>query len=67
MIILIQPSFHTTWASLFELELELKLVDWNVNELERELELENMKGTQASWAFLFQLYPLEYRNQKCKL
>ena len=37
MIILIQSSFHTTWASLFELELKLKLVDWNVNELECDL------------------------------
>ena len=45
MIILIQPSFHTTWASFFELEVELKLVDWNVNELEHELELEDMKRT----------------------
>ena len=45
MIILVQSSFHTTWASLFEMELELNLVDWNVNELEHELELEDMKHT----------------------
>ena len=28
------------------MELELNLLDWNVNELERELELEDMKRTQ---------------------
>ena len=27
------------------MELELNLLDWNVNELERELELEDMKRT----------------------
>ena len=32
-------------ASLFEMELEPNLLDWNVNELERELELEDMKRT----------------------
>ena len=42
-MILVQSSFHTTWASLFEMELEPNLIDWNVNELERELELEDMK------------------------
>ena len=32
-------------ASLFELELELNSLDWNENELEHELELEDMKPT----------------------
>ena len=45
MMVLVQSSFHTTWASLFEMELEPNLLDWNVNELERELELEDMKRT----------------------
>ena len=45
MMVLVQSSFHTTWASLFEMELELNLLDWNANELERELELEDMKRT----------------------
>ena len=44
-MILVQVSFHTTLASLFEMELEPNLLDWNVNELERELELEDMKRT----------------------
>ena len=30
------------------MELELNLLDWNVNELERELELEDMKRTIVS-------------------
>ena len=30
------------------MELEPNLLDWNVNELERELELEDMKRTTAS-------------------
>ena len=42
---LVQSSFHTTWASPFEMELELNSLDWNVNELEHELELEDMKRT----------------------
>ena len=46
MMVLVQSSFHTTWASLFEMKLELNLLDWNVNELERELELEDMKRTK---------------------
>ena len=45
MMVLVQSSFHTTWTSLFEIELEPNLLDWNVNELERELELEDMKRT----------------------
>ena len=49
MMVLVQSSFHTTWASLFEMELEPNLLDWNVNELERELELEDMKRTHVSF------------------
>ena len=47
MIVLVQSSFQATWASLFEMELEPKLLDWNVNELEHKLELElkDMKRT----------------------
>ena len=45
MIVLVQSSFHTTWASLFEMELELNSLDWNGNELEHKLELEDMKRT----------------------
>ena len=45
MMVLVQPSFQTTWASLFEMELELNLLDWNLNELEHELQLEDMKHT----------------------
>ena len=45
MIVLVQSSFHTIWASLFETELELNSLDWNGNELEHELELEDMKRT----------------------
>ena len=37
MIVLVQPSFHTTWTSLFEMELEPNSLDWNGNELEHEL------------------------------
>ena len=47
-MVLVQSSFHTTWASLFEMELEPNLLDWNVNELEHELELEDMKHTTVS-------------------
>ena len=45
MIVLVQSSFHTTWASLFEMELEPNSLDWIGNELEHELELEDMKHT----------------------
>ena len=45
MIVLVQLSFHTTWASLFEMELEMNLLDWNGNKLEQKLELEDMKPT----------------------
>ena len=47
MIVLVQSSFHTTWASLFEMKLELNSIDWNGNELEHKLELEDMERTTA--------------------
>ena len=53
MMVLVQLSLQTTWASLFEMELELNLLDWNLNELEHELELEDMKHTTLSNEFLF--------------
>jgi hypothetical protein len=40
MIVRVHSSFHITWASLFEMELELNSLDWNGNELEYELEHE---------------------------
>ena len=51
MIVLVQSSFHPTWASLFEMELEPNSLDWNGNELEHELELEDMKRTYKSAFF----------------
>ena len=45
MIVLVQSSFHTTWASLFEMELEPNSLDWNGNELEHKLE--DMKRTDS--------------------
>ena len=51
MMVLVQSSFHTTGASLFETELELNFLDWNVNELERKLELEDMKRTYVLLSF----------------
>ena len=39
MMVPVQSSFHTTWASLFEMELKPNSLDWN------ELELEDMKRT----------------------
>ena len=45
MIDLVQSPFHTTWASLLEMDLEPNSLDWNGNELEYELELEDMKLT----------------------
>jgi hypothetical protein len=54
-MVLVQSSFHTTWASLFEMVLEPNsLVDWNGNELEHKLELEDMKRT----------YTIEVKFQK---
>ena len=41
-------TFLTTWASLFEMELEPNLLDCNGNELEHKLELEEMKRTIES-------------------
>ena len=35
-------------ASLLEMELELNLLEWNVNELEHELELEDKKRTTVN-------------------
>ena len=52
MMVLGQSSFQTTWASLFEMELEPNLLDWNVNELESKLELEDMKRTTTSLRYL---------------
>ena len=45
MIVLVQSLFHTTWASLIEMDLEPNSLDWNGNKLEQELELEDMKRT----------------------
>ena len=45
MIVLVQLSFHTNWASLFEMALELISLDWNGNKLEHKLEQEDMKRT----------------------
>ena len=44
MIVLVQSPFHTTWASLLEMDLEPNSLDWNGNKLEHELELEDMKS-----------------------
>ena len=41
-MVLLQSSFHTTWASLFEVELPNSL-DWNGNDLEHQHKLEDMK------------------------
>ena len=45
MIIIFQLPFHTTLASLFEMELEPNTLDWNENELEHEHELDDLKRT----------------------
>ena len=45
---MVQSSFHTTWASLFEMVLEPNSLDWNGNELKHELELEDMNCTIES-------------------
>ena len=47
MIVLVQSLFYTTWASLLEIDLEPNSLDWNGNELEHELELEDMKRTHV--------------------
>ena len=43
MIVLVKSSFHTTWASLLEMELDPSSLDWNGNELEHKLEQEDIK------------------------
>ena len=48
-MVLVQSSFHTTWASLFEMELEPNSLDWNGNELEHKHELEDMKCTHGGF------------------
>ena len=48
---LVQSSFHTTKASLVEMELELNSLDWNVNELKHKLELEDMKPTKKHFFY----------------
>ena len=53
MIVLVQSSFHTIWASLFEMELEPNSLDWNGNKLEHKLELEDMKRTK-DWQTIIQ-------------
>ena len=47
MMALVQSSFQTTWASLFEMEREPNRLEWNVHEVESKLELEDMKRTQT--------------------
>ena len=47
-MVIVQSSFHTSWASPFEMELEPNSLDWNQIELECELELEGMKHTKGS-------------------
>ena len=39
----VQLSFHTTKASLFEIELELNSIDSNLNEPEHSQEMEIVK------------------------
>ena len=46
-MVLVQSSFHTAWASPFEMELEPNSLDWNGIELECKLELEDMKHTNV--------------------
>ena len=65
MIVLVQSSFHTTWASLFEMELEPNSLDWNGNELEHELELEDMKRTFVNLESMFFYFVIE--SYKLKL
>ena len=58
-VVLVQSSFQTTWASLFEMELEPNLLDWNVNELECKLELEDMKRTHVGYIFFLRSFQLK--------
>ena len=53
-----------TWASLFEMKLELNLLDWNVNVLECKLELEDMKHTRESNAMALSEGHYAYLPQK---
>ena len=46
MMVPVQSSFHTIWAILFKMELELESLDWNGNKLEHKVELEDMKNTK---------------------
>ena len=64
-MVLVQSSFHTTWASLFEMELEPTLLDWNVNELKRKLELEDMKRTIIYAPFLILLIIMIKESNYC--
>ena len=59
-MVLVQSSFHTNWASLFEMMLELNSLDWNGIELEHELELEDLKHTCNSLDF-FHIYDFELK------
>ena len=55
---IVQILVHTTWASLFEKELEPDSLDWNWNKLEHELELEDMKRTcmyLALWVIILKI------------
>ena len=60
-MVLVQSSFHTAWASLFEMVLELNQLDWNENELEHELELEDMKRTYEDFDKIWQLLIEKYK------
>ena len=61
MIVLFQLQFHTTWASLLEMDLELISLDWSGNELEHKLELEDMKRTkETSLSFISKLQLILY-------
>ena len=51
MMALAQSSFHTILASIFEMKLELNLLNWNVSGLEDDLELEDMKRSTISVPF----------------
>ena len=66
-MVLVQSSFHTNWASLFEMVLEPNSLDWNGNELEHELELEDMKRTNViivACKLFHQLYNLKEIAEK---
>ena len=51
-MVLVQSSFHTSWASLYEMVQDPNSLDWNGNELEHELE--DMRHTsiiEAQWSW----------------